>query len=205
MRFQLTPLGPGVGFVMVIDIADQQAAGCFVDDQPHIAINSHRPEVFVARFVQLVKAQTVAGRIELQVERRRLSSLLLVAGERRGRGTGIDRLPEPLTLGVVVQVLELVAQGAAVEITRALNDVGRGASAIVAERRRRNQREIGLGQPVELRLELSRAGRSRPERVDLDGEVAVALNGADFANLPFPEGESLHFKPAAKTVAQATA
>jgi NADH-quinone oxidoreductase subunit G len=36
-------------------------------------------------------------------------------------------------------------------------------------------------------------------------ETGVALNGADFANLPFPEGESLHHKPAAKTVAQATA
>ncbi|HEU5078166.1 MAG TPA: 2Fe-2S iron-sulfur cluster-binding protein [Opitutaceae bacterium] len=36
-------------------------------------------------------------------------------------------------------------------------------------------------------------------------ETGVVLNSADFANIEFPEGETLHFKPATKPVATATA
>jgi hypothetical protein len=43
--------------------------------------NPHRPEVLVFRLVELVEAQAGTGGIDLQVERRRLDSLLLVDGQ----------------------------------------------------------------------------------------------------------------------------
>lgn len=50
-------------------------------DQPNVAIDADRPEVLVLRPVELVEAHPRTGRVQLQVERRRLDGLLLVAGE----------------------------------------------------------------------------------------------------------------------------
>jgi hypothetical protein len=62
-----------------------------VNDQPDVAIHPHRPELFVLRLVQLMETHAGIGRIELQVERRRLDGLLLLAsepGEAVGEGVG---------------------------------------------------------------------------------------------------------------------
>ena len=52
-----------------------------MNDQPDVAVHPHRPEVLVLRLVELVEAHAGIGRVELQVERRRLDGLLLVAGQ----------------------------------------------------------------------------------------------------------------------------
>jgi hypothetical protein len=62
-----------------------------VDDQADIAADPDRPEVLVPRRVQLVKTEARAGRVQLQVKRRGLDGLLLVAGQAGqtvGKGVG---------------------------------------------------------------------------------------------------------------------
>ena len=54
-------------------------------------LDPHRPEILVLRLVELVEAHARIGRVELQVEGRRLDGLLLVAGqsgEAVGEGIG---------------------------------------------------------------------------------------------------------------------
>ena len=81
MRLQPAPLGPLIGPVVVIDVAEQQAAVGPMDDEPDVAAHPHRPEVPVPRPVELVKLKPRTRRIDLKIERRRLRSLLLVGGE----------------------------------------------------------------------------------------------------------------------------
>ena len=79
MAFQLAPLGPAVGVVVVADIAQQQATVGPMDDEPEIPTGSHRPEIRVTGPVELVKFHAGVGRIELKIESRGLNGLLLVA------------------------------------------------------------------------------------------------------------------------------
>ena len=90
MRFQFAPLRPVIGLVVVIDVAEQQARLAPVNDQPDVAAHPHRPEILVLRLVELVEAHAGIGRIELQVERRRLDGLALARqpGEAVGEGVG---------------------------------------------------------------------------------------------------------------------
>ena len=91
MRLQLAAFRPVIGLVVVIDVAEQKAGGRLVNDQPDVAAHPHRPEVLVLCLVELVEAHAGIGRVELQVERRRLDGLLLVAGqsgEAVGEGVG---------------------------------------------------------------------------------------------------------------------
>ena len=91
MRLQFAPLRPVISVVVMTDVAEQQARIALVNDQPDVAVNPHRPEVLVLRLVELVEAHSGIGGIELQVERRRLDGLLLVAGqssEAVGEGVG---------------------------------------------------------------------------------------------------------------------
>lgn len=91
MRFQSTAFRPLVRLVVMIDVAQQKAVRAHVHDQPDVAAHAHRPEVLVARLVQLVKAHARVGRVQLQIEGGRLDGLLLVAGEpgeARGEGVG---------------------------------------------------------------------------------------------------------------------
>src|SRR6266516_3150184 len=81
MRFQFSPFRPVISIVVVADIAEQEARSALVNDQPDVAAYSHRPKVFVPHLIELVEAHAGIGRIELQVERRRLDGLLLVAGQ----------------------------------------------------------------------------------------------------------------------------
>jgi NADH-quinone oxidoreductase subunit G len=75
-----------------------------------------------------------------------------------------------------------------------------------------NKLLIGVG-GTSVGADLSSVWKKIAEEISLLGQVngatlpetGVVLNSADFANLEFPEGETLHFKPAAKSVAAATA
>jgi len=78
---QLTSLGPAIRLVVMVDVAQQQAARGSVDDQANVAADAHRPEIPVLRLIEFVKAETRIGRIELEVERGGLNGLLLVACE----------------------------------------------------------------------------------------------------------------------------
>src|SRR6185503_8473663 len=93
---------------------------------------------------------------------------------RRG-DAGLDRRAKPLALVFLLEVLELVGQRSAVEVAHMLHDVGGGA-LVIAERLGGNLEKIRLGDSVKFRLELRRAGRLRPQRVEGNGEVPVTLN-----------------------------
>jgi hypothetical protein len=60
-----------------------QAVGRAMDDAAGIGVDADRSEILVFRLFELVKAHAGAGGIDLQVERRRLDLLLLVAGQSR--------------------------------------------------------------------------------------------------------------------------
>ena len=92
VRFEFAPSGPFVSVVVMIDIAEEQAVGGAMHDDPDVRTDAQGPEVFVARFVQFVKTQAGTVRaIGLQVKGRRLDGLLLVSrkpGEAVGKGVG---------------------------------------------------------------------------------------------------------------------
>ena len=91
MGFQLPPLGPVVGFVMVTHEAEQQAALRSVNDEPDVRAHAHRPEVLVLRLFELVEGQARTGGIHLQIKGRGLDGFLLVTGqpcEAVGEGIG---------------------------------------------------------------------------------------------------------------------
>ena len=80
MRFEPAPLGPSIRLVVVIDVAQQQIVGAAMHDQADIAVDAQRAEIWIARRIQLVKLHTRMVRIKLQIERRSLNGLLLIAG-----------------------------------------------------------------------------------------------------------------------------
>ena len=97
---ELPSFGPVVGLVVVIDVAEQQAALALVHDHPDVAVDPYRPEVLVLRLVQLVETHSRIGRVELQVEGGRLDGLLLVAGESGeavGEGVGDQEVHKPIS------------------------------------------------------------------------------------------------------------
>ena len=81
MPFQPPSFGPLVRRVVMIDVAEQEAGSGPVDDQPDVATDPNGPEVLVLRPVDLVQLQAGMRRVHLQVERRCLHRLLLVAGQ----------------------------------------------------------------------------------------------------------------------------
>ena len=91
MAFDLASLGPVVGGVVVIDVTEEQAVVGLVDDDADVARDADGPEVPVARALEPVELHARTGRIQLQVEGRRLHGLLLVTGqtsEAGGEGVG---------------------------------------------------------------------------------------------------------------------
>lgn len=91
MDFQLASLGPLIGLVVVIDIAQQQTIGRFMDDHPNIAAHPYRPKALVPGLVELVKAHARMGRVDLQIKGRCFDGLLLITvefGEAVGEGVG---------------------------------------------------------------------------------------------------------------------
>jgi len=91
MDLQSAPFGPGIGLVVVVDVAEQQAARLAMHDEPDVGGDAHRPEVPVSGPVQLVKAHAGVGRVDLQIEGGGFGRLLLVAvqpGKAIGEGVG---------------------------------------------------------------------------------------------------------------------
>lgn len=75
---------------MVSDVAKQQATLRLVNDQANVAADAHRPEIRVSGAVELVEAQTLACWIDLQIKRRGLGELLLLASQfAQASGEGI--------------------------------------------------------------------------------------------------------------------
>lgn len=81
MPLDLPPLGPRIRGVVMIDVAEHQARCRLVNDETQIATDAHGPEVRVLGLAQPVKLHSRTRGIQLQIERRRLRELLLLAGE----------------------------------------------------------------------------------------------------------------------------
>ena len=85
----LAPQRPGVGVVVMIDVAQQQAGVGFVDDDAEVVVDPHRPEVRVPGSIQAMKVQPRLRRVELKVEGGHLRRLLLLgcqAAQAAGEG-----------------------------------------------------------------------------------------------------------------------
>jgi hypothetical protein len=81
MRFELPPLRPAIGLMVMSHVAEQEARFGLVNDQADVAVDPHGPEILVLCPIKLVKAHAGAGRIELKIECRRFDRLLLFAGQ----------------------------------------------------------------------------------------------------------------------------
>ena len=74
-------LCPVVSLVVVVRVAQEQAALRPVNNEPNVGVLPHRPRVLVLRPVQLMKTHPWTCRIQLQVERRGFDGFLLFAGQ----------------------------------------------------------------------------------------------------------------------------
>ena len=95
MRLQFPPPRPVVGLVMVVDVAEQQTGRRLVHDDRDVRIHTHRLEVLVLRFVQLVELQSRCRQIHLEVKGRGLDGFLLLSretGEAIGEGVGDEEV-----------------------------------------------------------------------------------------------------------------
>jgi hypothetical protein len=95
-----SPLGPGIGLVVMVDVAEQQAPLGPMHDQPDVPVDPHRPERGVLRPLQLVELEPRMGWVQLEVERRGLDRLLLLprqAGQAVGEGVGDPELHHGLS------------------------------------------------------------------------------------------------------------
>jgi hypothetical protein len=72
MRLDPPPLGPGVGFVVMIDIGDEQAVFRLMHDKPEITADADRPKIRVLRLADAMERHPLAGGIDLQVDDCRL-------------------------------------------------------------------------------------------------------------------------------------
>ena len=63
----------------MIDVAEQKTRFGFVNNQPNVAAYASGPEVLVFRVVDSMKSHSGIHRIHLEVERRGLNCLLLIA------------------------------------------------------------------------------------------------------------------------------
>jgi hypothetical protein len=62
---------PVIRLVVVIDVAEKDAALTSMNDKPNIRRYPHGPEVLIPRLIELMKTHAGIGRINLQVKRRR--------------------------------------------------------------------------------------------------------------------------------------
>ena len=70
---------PLIRLVVMIDVAQQQASSGLVNDQTNVPTHADGPEVRIFRFRKFVKLQTRMTWIQLEIKRRSLYGLLLVA------------------------------------------------------------------------------------------------------------------------------
>jgi hypothetical protein len=76
---------------MVVYIGHEQTVARPVNYEPNVAIDTRRPEIGVLALIDAVQLETVAGRVDLQIEDACLHSLLVHPGqavERRGERVG---------------------------------------------------------------------------------------------------------------------
>ena len=64
--FDAATLRPGIGVIVVSDIADQKAVLGLVDDQANVTIDPHRPEIGVLRLVDAVELKPRRGGVHLR-------------------------------------------------------------------------------------------------------------------------------------------
>src|SRR5688500_840995 len=81
MRFDPPPLGPGISFVVMVDISDEHGLVRLVDDQANVPVHPRRPKVAVFAIVDLVELKSVTGGIHLQIEDTGLHCLLVLPGQ----------------------------------------------------------------------------------------------------------------------------
>ena len=81
MRLQPMFFRPFINFVVVIDIAQQQASIRAIHDQANIAANPYRAEIFVPRPIKLVKAEARISWGQLQIEGRCFDGFLFIASK----------------------------------------------------------------------------------------------------------------------------
>jgi hypothetical protein len=81
MGFYLAPRSPVVGGIVMIDIAEHQAALNPIEDQTDVTTGTGRPEVLVLDAVETVALQPRIGGIDLQLEGGEISGFLLFSTE----------------------------------------------------------------------------------------------------------------------------
>ena len=79
---------PAVGAVVVIDVAEQEAVLCAVDDDADVRTDACRPEISITRPFEPVELQTRARGIHLHVKGGRLDRFLFVTVQTIGEGVG---------------------------------------------------------------------------------------------------------------------
>ena len=79
MGLQLPALGPPIGVVVVVDVAQHEAVLRLVDNDPDVSADPDRPEVSVTRTFYFVKLQARTEWVHLKIEGCSLDGLLLVA------------------------------------------------------------------------------------------------------------------------------
>ncbi|MGH6837481.1 MAG: hypothetical protein ACREDT_01505 [Methylocella sp.] len=85
MRFYPPPLRPIISGIMMIDVADKKTFFGFVNNQPYIAADTHRPEILVLGVIDAVELKPGLGRVHLKVEDSGFHCLLLLGRKSRQR------------------------------------------------------------------------------------------------------------------------
>lgn len=81
VAFDFATTCPVVGFVVVIDVAEEEAAVGFVDDEADVHVDADRPEVGVFGAIEFVQPHSWAGRVELDIECGGFDGFLFLVGE----------------------------------------------------------------------------------------------------------------------------
>ena len=71
-------LRPFIGIVMVVNVAEQKTALCFMDDNPDVPVNPDRPEIGVFGFIDAMEFQAGCGRVLLEIINRDFCRRLLL-------------------------------------------------------------------------------------------------------------------------------
>ena len=82
---------PAVGGIVVIDVAEQEAILCAVNDDADVRADAHGPEIFITGAVEPVELQARARGIDLHIKGGRLDRFLFVTAQSSktiGEGVG---------------------------------------------------------------------------------------------------------------------
>jgi hypothetical protein len=87
MCFQFAPARPVVRFIVVVDVAEQEAGRGAVNNQPQIETDPGGPEVAVFGLIDSVQLKARLSRVHLKIERGRFDGLLLFSRQ-AGKAVG---------------------------------------------------------------------------------------------------------------------